>query len=1201
MKSQDSPLAPVSFWKLYQFSTKLDYALILVGGLCAVGMGIIQPLLFYWVGDIYVDLKPMDLQESYYNNTVQVCYLLLIFGSVYTVLAYVAVMTLVTVGSRQSNHYRREYMAAVLRQDPEWFDRRAVAELPNALTSDTVKIERATGDKLVMVIFTSIMVIAALVIAIIQGLQLTLIACAFGPFEVGGLMLGNRTMERTAYVNDLAYKKAGGIAEEALTEIKTVSAHNAQPAVFSKYSSSLSTSYTEMLKSGLKLGFGFGIAMSGFMGSMAALMVTTATLIRDERSNWVSSDNVDTGKALMTMMVCMMSFHNIATLAPCLKIIMEGKVAGSTVLQVLAQPNTIQSGTYAGELKGAVQFSNVDFAYPSAPQKWILRQFSCSTEPGDTLAILGETGSGKSTVVSLLMRFYDCGSGEILVDGVNIKDWDLKAFRAQIGLVSQEPILFNASIGDNIRYGKPSAFIEEIEEAARKAEVYDTVDQFTQRFETMVGSKGSQLSGGERQRVAIARAIIRSPKLLLLDESTSALDKNTEASVQLTLNTLMANCTTIMIAHRISTIRKATKVIVVAQGEVAEMGTQEELIAKQGKFYHTLMMQSIEIAGNKSESASAASTISYRRKTLRTEIATEEIEIVKKPNYTSRILKMTSGTVKWLIFGVIGSVICGVANPFNGWILGLELDVLINSTGARLESDTRFYGGMLGASAIGLFLGMMLQATSFPLVGARVTLTMRQESFKALLNYDLSFFDSNNATVLATQLNSDCEKVNGLGGSILGFVMGVVASMIASAAVSGSYSWRIMLIVMGVFPIYAMCILSSFLSQHKGLVSYSYEDATVYASDCILNYKTVKSLGLEQHLLDNYMKVVEKVSQVTRKRGHYAGFTFGLGYGLLYYLYALMFWFAAKLLKDDIVDFKSMNISLFAGLLGTTSILMSGLFAPDIKQGQVAAQSIFSILDYESTIDPNSENGDKEGITGTIRFDDVSFKYPSRDQCSLSNVSFDIPAGSTFAIVGTTGSGKSTIIQLLLRFYDASEGSVKFDGKDIKDFNIRHLRSQIAIVGQEPVLFTGSITSNIAYGIEVSEEQVHKAAEQAQALSFILNHPDGFSREVGLRGSRLSGGEKQRIAIARAIIRKPKLLILDEATSALDSDTEAKLTDILGGLIQGRTTVVVAHRIKTVSTMDQIAVLSNGELLELGSFNELMEKKGFLYSLAMQR
>jgi len=500
-----------------------------------------------------------------------------------------------------------------------------------------------------------------------------------------------------------------------------------------------------------------------------------------------------------------------------------------------------------------------------------------------------------------------------------------------------------------------------------------------------------------------------------------------------------------------------------------------------------------------------------------------------------------------------------------------------------------------------MLTGMFLQSVSFPLVSARVTKIMRQESFKSLLSYDIGFFDINNPTVLATQLSSDCEKVNGLGGNIVGLITGILISMATAFTISGVYCWQLMLIIMLIFPFYIFSLILGFLAQNQGLVSYKYEDATVYASDCILNYKTVKAFGMEQKLLESYMKVTYRVSQNTRKKANWSAFSFGLGYGMLFYLYAFMYWFAARMLVDGYVDFEGMNISMFAGIAGTSSAFLSSIFAPDIKQGQIAAKNLFKILDYEPTIDPNSDSGVKQSVSGAISFDEVSFKYPTRELYSLSNVSFEIPAGSTFAIVGTTGSGKSTIIQLLLRFYDASEGSVKFDGKDIKDFNIRHLRSQIAIVGQEPVLFTGSITSNIAYGIEVSEEQVRKAAEQAQALSFILNHPDGFSREVGLRGSRLSGGEKQRIAVARAIIRRPKLLILDEATSALDTETETKLTDILGGLMQGRTTVVVAHRIKTVSTCDQIAVLWNGELLELGSFNELMEKKGFLYSLAMQR
>jgi len=653
-----------------------------------------------------------------------------------------------------------------------------------------------------------------------------------------------------------------------------------------------------------------------------------------------------------------------------------------------------------------------------------------------------------------------------------------------------------------------------------------------------------------------------------------------------------------MIAHRISTIRKATKVIVLRQGEVLESGTQEELLAKQGQYYHILMMQNMKIDSETSEPTTA---LSSRRRTSILETKSDERLIqTTKESYGKRITGMIQGGWKWILLGCIGSAIAGVANPLIGWLIGLQLDTLASSTGDKLESESRLYGGLMGVCAFGILLGLVLQSLSFPLVSARVTRIMRQESFQSLLNYDLTFFDQNSPTVLATQLSNDCEKVNGLGGNIFGFFCGVVCSLLAAFTISGVFCWQIMLVMLAVFPVFLGSLLTSFLAQAQGLISYKYEDATVYASDCILNYKTVKAFGMEDHLLVRYLEVVERVSALARKKAHVTALSFGIGYGLLFYVYALMFWFAAKMLYEDYVEFKNMNIALFAAINGSFSLFLSAVFAPDMKQGQEAAKNLFKILDYEPTIDPDSQSGSKEPIAGAITFSNVSFRYPTRDQFSLSDVSFTVPAGSTFAIVGTTGSGKSTVIQLLLRLYDATEGSVLVDGRDIRDYNVRHLRNQIAIVGQEPVLFSGSISSNIAYGYEASEEAITKAAEQAQALSFIQSHPDGFERDVGLRGSRLSGGEKQRLAIARAIIRSPKILILDEATSALDSDTEAKLGDIMRGIMAGRTSVVVAHRIKTISGLDTIAVLSNGQLLELGGFEELMEKKGFLHSLAKQ-
>ena len=1195
----------LSFFRLFQYARGMDYVLILVGTLGAMGMGIIQPLLFLYIGRIYSSIDASEVKTDFYDKAVEVAYLLIIFGFVYTLVAYIAVVAWVSVGSRQSNHFRERYMEAVLRQDPEWFDKRAVAELPNILTSDTIKIERSCGDKLVMIIFTSVMVISAIVITIVEVLQLLLVALPFAVPMTGGLYICNKTMERNAKMDDTSYREAGGIAEEALTEIKTVAAHNAQEVESTKYIRSLTTSYRTMLCAGLKIGLGLGIAIGGFLGMTAAIYVTGATLIRNDQSNWATRDDVDVGSTLIVCLVCMMAFNNVGILAPCIKLIIEGTVAAGSVMEIINNPNKIISGKHKGDLQGVVEFKHVNFAYPSAPTHLVLSDFTFSIRPGDTLAILGETGSGKSTVVSLLMRFYDPVNGEIMIDGVNLRDWDLDNLRSQVGLVSQEPILFNATIKENIRFGLPDATDEEIEDAVKQAEVWESIQSFDDKFETKVGSKGSQLSGGERQRIAIARAIIRKPKLLLLDESTSALDKITEAAVQVTLNNLMSSCTTLMIAHRISTIRKATKVIVISKGCVQETGTQEELRALEGKFYHLTKMQNIEMSGDGEPTSPTNSTTTAAHKRIASgnepsnEVKAEGPQ-QRQPNYGKRVMQMTSGNCKWVLLGTLGAILVGVAYPVNGMLLGLELKVLGIETGDTLESDSRFYGGMLGICAGVIVIGMVFESVAFPLVSARATRIMRKESFKSLLTYDLAFFDLHNATVLGTQLNSDCEKVNGLGGQVLGLIAGVICSLITAFTISGVFCWQIMLVVMAIFPMYVSCVLMSFLAQAQGLITYTYEDATIFASDCILNYKTVKAFGMETYLLTKYMEVIEIVGVNARKRAHYSGFSFGLGYGFLFFLYALMFWFAAYMFKEDYTEFDAMNVSLFAALSGTSSIFLSGIFAPDMKQGQQAAKNLFQILDYEPSIDASSASGEKASITGAIRFDDVSFSYPTRDIRALAHVSFTAPAGSTFAIVGTTGSGKSTVIQLLLRFYDVSEGAVYFDNTNIKDINIRHLRSQIGIVSQEPVLFSGSIATNIAYGYQASDEEIHQAAEQAQALTFIDSH-EGFSREVGIRGTRLSGGEKQRIAIARAIVRKPKILILDEATSALDSDTEAKISDVLRGVMMGRTCVLVAHRIKTIANMDQIMVLSNGNLIEMGSFNELMEKKGFLFSLAKQQ
>lgn len=292
-----------------------------------------------------------------------------------------------------------------------------------------------------------------------------------------------------------------------------------------------------------------------------------------------------------------------------------------------------------------------------------------------------------------------------------------------------------------------------------------------------------------------------------------------------------------------------------------------------------------------------------------------------------------------------------------------------------------------------------------------------------------------------------------------------------------------------------------------------------------------------------------------------------------------------------------MATAMITALNASAAFFLAGIYGSDVKNGVEAAKRLFKILEYTPTIDVLSKEGHRTEVNGKIEFKDVSFKYPNRNYQALKNISFVIEPGTLFAIIGRTGSGKSTIVQLILRLYDPLSGSVLIDDIDLQNLNLKQYRKQIGIVSQEPVLFSGTIAENISYGIKASDRKIKKAAKKAQALDFILEKPDLFGTQVGIKGSHLSGGQKQRIAIARAIIRNPKLLILDEATSALDSNTESELLDALNQVMKNRTCITIAHRLKTIADADLIMVLESGKIIEFGSRDDLMTKNGYFFNM----
>ena len=589
-------------------------------------------------------------------------------------------MSFVVVGARQGGVFREKYFEAVLKIDPAWLDTRTIAEIPGSIATDTLKIERATGDKLVILIFTFSMILASAILAIIEGLQLTLVTLCFGPIIIYGLYILNKGSEQNAKASDTSYRAAGGIAEEALQEIKTVACLNGQKYETKKYVKSLSGSQNYMRTFGLKTGFGLGVAMIGFFLMMAACFMVGSKFMNDNVANWTDDNDYNIGKIIIVMFVGALSFNNMGTLIPCFNMAKEGQISAARIFKILNEKSKLTHGVLKDTISGSVRFEDVQFSYPSSPETKILKGLSFKLNQGDRLGIVGSTGSGKSTVIQILLRYYEPNSGKVYIDDKNITSFDIAYLRENISVVSQEPVLFNATIYENIKYGKFSANKEQIEEAAKLSGAMEFINQLPDGFDTNCGTKGSHLSGGQKQRIAIARAIIRKPKILLLDEATSALDRNTEKAVVESLENSLAECTRITVAQNLLTVKNSTRIIMIEKGEVIESGSHKKLIKKDGQYSKLYKMQEVQ-AGNQDEAQIKAKDTDSA---IPTEQAADLAEEKKLQDIAmKKMMFLGKSERNWLLFGCFGSTLVGIFYPLTGAMIGLEIGVL----GSAYSSD----------------------------------------------------------------------------------------------------------------------------------------------------------------------------------------------------------------------------------------------------------------------------------------------------------------------------------------------------------------------------------------------------------------------------------------------------------------------------------------------------------------------------------
>lgn len=1287
-EDKDKP-PPVPFSSLFRYANNKENCIIAIGVLAAVVSGGCLPAMFIFFGDVTNSFVyhamitsitnetlqdynssfaglPIIINENttvedvrdqlseflgvgdFFDGVVRFGVWTFIVGFVQMFMGYIFVTALNYAAEGQVFRLRGMFLHSILCQEIAWFDTHQTNDFASRVTEDLNKLQEGIGEKVGMFVFFMTTFLASLINAFVHGWELTLIILSVFPLLGISTGLIAKVTTNLTSAELQKYGKAGSIAEEVLSSIRTVLAFGGEAKEIKRYDDNLVYARKAGVKRGLMTGVGVGVMWLFIYAAYALAFWYGTGLILDSRAG---DGDYDPSKLIIVFFSVLMGAMNVGQSAPYWEAFTVARGAAGTIFSIVERKSAIDPSSKEGErpqsVTGTIELRDVHFYYPSRPDVKILQGVSLKIEPGQTVALVGSSGCGKSTCIQLIQRFYDAVSGDVMLDGKLVQDLNIGWLRDQIGVVGQEPVLFGTTIAENIRYGRDGVSMADIEAAAKEANAHDFIMKLPKKYETQVGDRGVQMSGGQKQRVAIARALVRQPRILLLDEATSALDNQSEAVVQQALDKVRRGRTTVIVAHRLSTIRSADKIVALNKGSVAEVGTHKELMKRQS-FYYNLVTAQIPPSEQKSSKAgkedaesdssddemsvadlsqeimdelvnkspvalnrTSSTRQSLRRRRTSTKASRHstktEKEKEKLPTVPlSRIMKMNSTEWPYMLAGAVGSAIQGTMIPLYAIMFGEVLGSLSTADEAEAREQGNYYAVLFLIIGIVAAVSMFVQAYMFALSGEILTSRLRKLTFAAMLRQEVGWFDDekNSVGALCSRLSGDAASVQGATGSRIGTIIQALTTLGVSICLSLYYDWRLGLISFPFIPfvLVAVYLQSKILMGQSVTESESLQDAGKLAIECITNIRTVASLHKEQYFADEYSAALLKPHLQALKKSHLRGIAFGFAQAVPFFAYATTMLYGGYLVDVGQISFEDVFKVAEALILGTMMVGQAVAFAPNYSKARVAASQVFHLLDRHPKIDSSAGTGLRlSGDISTIELQDVHFVYPTRpDTTILQGLGVRVDRGKTLALVGSSGCGKSTIISLLERFYNAQKGTVSINGQDIEGLNVGWVRQQLGLVSQEPVLFDRTIEENIAYGDNtrrVEQHEIVAAAKKANIHAFIESLPDKYNTRVGGKGSQLSGGQKQRVAIARALVRNPSVLLLDEATSALDTESEKVVQEALEQAQAGRTSIVIAHRLSTIQGADTIAVIQAGQVVEIGTHSELMEKKGHYYSL----
>jgi ATP-binding cassette subfamily B protein len=887
----------------------------------------------------------------------------------------------------------------------------------------------------------------------------------------------------------------------------------------------------------------------------------------------------------------------------------RANASGRRVFEIIDQKSPVMDKPDAvnlNEIKGLITFENVSFGYDS--HTTTLKGVSFEAKPGEIIALVGASGSGKSTVANLIPRFYDVTAGRITIDGIDVQDMSLASLRRHVGIVHQDTFLFSATIRENISYGRPDATEQEIVNAAKVAHLHDFIMSLPDGYETWVGERGITLSGGQKQRLAIARTMLLNPRVLIMDDSASSVDTETEHFIRQALAELPVGRTTFIIAHRLRSVEMADLILVLKDGQVVERGRHQELLASNGVYrqLYTVQFQYDEDAiepsslvpivetETSSPEANESQPHNAGRQHLGSSLTSSDDVVYGKPydsHVVARIAKYFTPYKVALPLTIAATLLYTFSIVANPYLVGVAEDRYILSGNL---GGLNMIVLLLVGNALLNWVSYYTQIRAEARLGQSILLNLRSQLFDHLQRLSVRFFDHNEAGRIMSRVQNDVGELGDFLDSGAFWVTGEIVSLVAIVVILFLMDFKLALLTLSVIPLLFLFIIFWQRKARQSFIKVRQAISRVNAAlqESISGVRVVQSLSRE----DLNSRQFDEVNQAHFQAN----------------MYAIRLSAAMSPAVELLVALATAIIVLFGGTGVFTGALLVGtlvafllyiqrFFDPirtltmeyaQLQRAMASGSRVFELLDVKPEMTESLESVKIPRLTGEVRLEGVSFSYEPGVEI-LHDINLLIPAGKTVALVGPTGAGKSTIVSLIARFYDVSKGRILIDGYDLRSLEKTSYRRQLGLVLQDPFLFSGTIRDNIRCGnLRATEEEIVTAARTVGADDFIRRLEKGYDTELEERGQNLSMGQRQLISFVRALLPQPAILLLDEATANVDSYSEHVLQEGIQHLLKGRTTIVIAHRLSTVRDADLIVVLDKGRIVEEGKHEELLARGG---------